>query len=218
MPGPKATPRPSGGMRQTFGRMDGGLNEGHSDANAMQAAMSNKSATQQQAMKAVGQKKPNQGNKGGNLGQMLQGNEGAKQARDPRPVGSLKQELVDRPLKDTVDEIKEFFSIKRLLDIDPNRDTPEEQAKKKQMHARWQQLTQAEQQVAKQKYQEKVKKKQEEERQKQMKEQREKEQKAQAIAPPSTPKRGPGSPGGNKSATAQLQQSRQTIGSLNSAN
>lgn len=218
MPGPKAVPRPSGGMRQTFGRMDGGLNEAHSDSNAMKAAMGNKSATQNQAMKAIGQKKPNQGGKGTNLGQALQGQPGSKQAVEPRPIGSFKQELVDRPFKDIVGEIKQFFSIKRLLDIDPSGDTPEEKAKKKQMHARWQKLTQAEQQVAKQKYQEKLKKKQEEEREKQMKEQREKEQKAKAIAPPSTPKRGPGSPGGNKSATAQLQQSRQTIGSLNSAN
>jgi hypothetical protein len=200
-------------MRTSFG----GLNEAGLEEQSMQAASQQKQLQQQ-----VGDS--SQSNTGGSaLKSKGQNSQQQAQVRKPREVGGLKQELVERPMKDIGQEVKKFFDINALLNINPVEDTPEEQARKKKMLQRWQKLTKAEQKVAQEKYQEKLRKEQEEERQKQIKKQREEEQKQQTIAPPSSPKKGPGMfKGGQKGnkgkAMNQLQQQRQTIGTVSSRN
>lgn len=211
MPGPKFTTRPSGGTRQTVG----GFNESKFDEQAMQAAAISKQQSQQQAVKAVGQNKSGED----------PGQESSKsgQQKQPRSVGSLKQELIDRPFKDATSELKglvKSFSPSELLGIDSNNDTPEEIARKKKMHARWQKLTQAEQKVAQEKYQKRLQEKQREQ-EKQRQKQFEEQQKQQEIAPPSSPQKGPSltSKKTSKSlAMDQLQRSRQSLGGPGSAN
>ncbi len=203
--GPKNLPGKSGGMRPSFG----GLGEGHMEEQAMQSAMQ---------QKALGQKAgdSSQSSTGGSA--LKPGGQQKKpQQRKPRKVGTLSEELVKRPLKDIGEEIKTFFSIKTWLGIEDPKDTPEEQMRKKKMHQRWQKLTQEEQRVAQEKYQKEMKKKQEEEREKQIKKQKEEQKKAASIAPPSTPKSGPGAnmagKQSNKSrAMSKLEMDRQTPG------
>jgi len=203
--GPKSLPGKSGGMRPSFG----GLGEGHLEEQAMQSAMQ---------QKALGQKAgdSSQSTTGGSALQPG-GQQKKPQQRKPRKVGTLKEELLNRPFKDAVDELKGFFSLSSWLGIEDNKDTTEEQMRKKKMHQRWQKLTQDEQRVAQEKYQKEMKKKQEEEREKQIKKQKEEQKKAQSIAPPSTPKSGPGAGmAGQKSnkgrAMQKLQMDRTSLG------
>ena len=188
--------------------------------------------SQQQASKAT-----NQGSQGGDLGkELLTGGKGGrnpgkskkkKQQSQPRAMGSVKQELINRPFKDIVSGLGELikaFSPSEILQIDSNNDTPEEIARKKKMHARWQKLTQAEQKVAKEKSQKRLQKKQREEQEKQRKKQLKEQQKQQSIAPPSSPQKGPSLVGkGQKKssknlAMGQMQRSRQGLGGPGSVN
>ncbi|MBD3250796.1 MAG: hypothetical protein GF381_04505 [Candidatus Pacebacteria bacterium] len=237
MPGPKFTPTASGGMRRTVGG-PGGSSSGFEekfDQQALAQAAANKQASQSQALNASQVAGANAGQGADKLAQLeaLAGGKGAggksqnaaasQAQKPPRSVGSLKQELVSRPIQDAKGELVEFFNVNKLLGID-NQDAPEEQARKKKMHQRWKQLTEAEQKVAQQKYQQKLKQKQEEERQKQIQKQREQEQKSQQIAPPSSPQKGPSLLGkgqkksGKNLAMGQLQRSRQSMGGPGSPN
>lgn len=193
--------RQSGGMRQSFGGMSS-LDGERMEEQAVQGA------TQQ---KAVAQQSSNAGTKS-------QPKQNAK--KPPRDVSSLSEELLKRPAQDVSQELKSLFDLNALLGINRD-DTPEEKAKKKQLHQRYQQLTQAEQQVAKERYQKELQKKQEEEKNKQQKEQEEREQEASAL--PSVgkvSKRGTALMGGSKKkkAAAQMVHDRQRIGKVAGAN
>jgi hypothetical protein len=136
----------------------------------------------------------------------------------PREVSSFSEELIKRPLHDLGKELKLFVDLNELLGIAQG-DTPEEQVKKKQLHQRYQQLTQAEQQVAKQKYQEKLQRRQEEEK---AKEQKRQEEQAKPSLPPPTGKKNLqgmfGMVGSQKKQAAQrLAFDRQRIGKLMNA-
>ena len=135
-------------------------------------------------------------------------------ANKPRQVGSLKEELLTRPVKDIAQGLASIFDIKSILGINEIKDTPEEQMKKKQLHQRFNQLTQEEQQVAQQKYQQEMQKKKQEEEEKKIKKQKEDQAKAASIAPPSSPNKGPVGPGGSgkKRAEAKLEMDRKTLG------
>ena len=206
--GPKSLPGKSGGMRPSFG----GLGEGHLEEQAMQSAMQ---------QKALGQKAgdSSQSTTGGSA--LQPGGQAQKaQQRQPRKVSGLKDELIKRPLKDIGAELKSFLSLGTWLGIEDNKDTPEEQMRKKKMHQRWQKLTQDEQRVAQEKYQKEMKKKQEEEREKQIKKQKEEQQKAASIAPPTSTKKGPGmhmaqAKNSKQRAEAQLRQDRTTLSGSN---
>jgi hypothetical protein len=191
--------------------MSGEVDSERLDQQAMQQAVQSK-AQQQQGSNAPAKA----------MGQSGQKKKKAQQKKPPRSVGNLKQELITRPAQDIAEGLMSFFDIAGLLDIDSTNDTPEDQARKKKMHQRWQQLTKAEQKVAREKYQKELKKKQEEEKRKQMEKKKQQQQKQQNIAPPSSTSKKPGLFIGGKSkkkkSMNRLQQQRQTMGTLVSPN
>lgn len=198
MPAPHAVARPSGGFRPSLDS----FNEEQEAAQALGGVANQKQLGQQAAqLPATAGKKP--------------GSTGNSQpaAKPPRAMGSLTEELIKRPLTDIKDEILKFLDIPTLLGIRPQTDTPEEQAKKKQIHQRWQTMTQEQQQIAAQRYQAEMQKKQREEQEKQIKKQQEAQRQAAELAVPSTPAKGPMGPGSShKSRTmTQLSQQRNTI-------
>ncbi len=142
--------------------------------------------------------------------------------KPPREVGTLAEELITRPIKDIAEGIRSIFSLNDLLNINPQTDTPEQQAKKKQMHQRYQQLTQDEQAEAQRQYQEEMERKQQEEQEAQEKKRREQEAASQDIQAPSSPQKGPVGPSGNsgkKRAMTKLTNDRKNpIGSLSDNN
>ena len=66
--------------------------------------------------------------------------------------GSLSEELIKRPLKDIAKGLMSFFDIGALLGSKPADESPEDKVKKKQIHSRFEQLTQEEQAYVQQKY------------------------------------------------------------------
>lgn len=209
--------------------MGGGFGE-HLDENAMQQAMGQKQLAQQ----ATNQQSALQAGQGGGKAQtdfsQLQseaGLDGLQQTQagnpsqqpKPRPVGTLAEELVARPVQDVIAGIKSLFDINALLGINPQTDSPEDQARKQKMHQRWQQLDQEQQQVAQQKYQQEMQKKQAEEEEKQRRQQ-EAAAANQTIQAPSSPKKGPEGPGGSKKqkAVTKLENDRKQLGGPSSVN
>jgi hypothetical protein len=186
--------------------------------------------SQAQGAQTLTNQKPTQTNtQGSSQTQDLQRMAAKQQAaqatqKQTRPIGSLGEELFKRPVKDIAtglkDAVKDTFDINKILGINSQTDTQEKQAKRKQIHQRWQKLDQEQQQYAKQRYQEMMQKKQQEDEEKEMKRRQEKQQKSASIAPPSGTKKGPVGPSGSKKqkANTQLQQSRTTIGKLQGAN
>ncbi len=199
--------RQSGGMRNVG--LSGGIDSERLEQQAIQAAAQNKSAQQQGAAAPA---KPSAQSQ-------------TQQARQPQPsreVGSIKEELVERPAKDVVKGLKSIFDINRLLEIDLEKDNPEEITRKKKLHQRWQQLTKAEQQVAQQKYQQELKKKQEEEKRQQLEKERQEKAKQKTIAPPTSVSKKPGlfiaGKSTKKKAQNRLQQQMKTMGIMGSPN
>jgi len=195
MPGKPAQgsrPRPGGGFNQGLGN----FSDEHLNESAMQSAMQQKQMTQQAAQTAG---TPNPAQKA--TGKPMQ--QGAGQQAQPRPdrqLGTLGEELVKRPLADLWSEIKKFFDINTILGINPVTDTPEEQAKKKQLHQRYQQLDQEQQRVAQEKFQEEMKRKQQEEQEEARKKQIEEQKKQdKSVLSTSKPKSGPQGPASGKS-------------------
>jgi len=207
MPGPTPVTRASGGMRQNFGSKN--IDSEHMEQQAMQGAVQQKALQQQSSNTPTKQPAQSQTQK-------------PQLPTPPREVGSLKQELITRPAKDIKKELFKFVDINLLLNIDPTNDTPEKQAKKKQLHARYQQLTEAEQKVAREKYQKTLQEKQEEEEQQQAKKEKAKQQKQASIAPPSSVSKRPGLIGvgkGSKGKTmGRLKQQLKTMGIVGGAN
>ena len=194
---PSMRARPGGGFN-----LGGGFNE-HLDEAAMAQASKQKQLTQAQADPATTQA----------AAQKAQ----AQVQKPPPEVGSLTDELVKRPAKGVWEELKKFFSLNTWLGIEPPQlKTPEEQAKAKQIHQRYQQLDREQQEVARRRYQELMQKKKAEEEEKMRKKQLEEQKKAQEIQMPSSPKKGPIGPGMSKKqkAQARLQQQMKTIGTV----
>ncbi len=211
MPGPKPTarPRPMGGFNSNLG----GFSE-HLDENAMQSAMQQKQLSQQQTSTQQGTGKAGTNpllDKTNALDQKP--SQGTFQPAQPREVGSIKDELLSRPVKDVVKGLASLFDIGALLGIKVE-DTPEDQAKKQQLHQRWQKLDQEQQQVAQQKYQAKM---QAEKHQREEEEQRQQAEQARAqerIVMPSSPKKGPVGPAGSKRKRTEdmMEHQRKTLG------
>lgn len=195
---PAFRPRPMGGFNPGMGD----LNE-HLDENAMQAAVQQK-ALAQQGTTTSQSSSSNQKAAGSQTGIPAQ----------PREVGSLAEELLERPAQDVRQQLVDLFDINRILGISLEQDDPGTQARKKQLHSRWQQLNQEQQQYAQQKYKEEMEKKKQEEQEKQAREQQAKQAEQQQLAVPSSPQKGPVGPGGSKKSRAvqKLQQDRQTLG------
>lgn len=206
MPGPApaaARPRLSGaGFNDGFGE----INE-HMDQQALQQAVQQKSLGQQAThtgTTSTSQTHPHT--------QTPQG-----EAPQPREV-SPAQELQWFG-QDILQGLASFFDINAAFQIDPVKHDPEKQAKKKQLHHRFQELTQEEQKYAQEKYQEEMKKKQEEEQEKQLRAQQEQQQAAQELHVPSSPQKGPVGPGSSSKQKAmnKLQHDRKTLGGPQSA-
>lgn len=189
--GAKTQMRPGGGFRQTFGS---GFSDEHESAAALSSATAQKQTAQQSSV----------------LGQ--QGVAKQQQtASNPRNIANLGEELILRPAKDIVNAFKSFFDLNAILGI-KTEDPPEKKAKKQKIAQNWQKLTQEEQAYVQQKYQEEQQKKQQEMQEEQKRKEEEARQaEEQIIAPPSSPKKGPVGPSGNKKQqTAQLMQNKRT--------
>ena len=195
----------------------GNFSDEHIQENDMQAAMQQKAMSQfaGNATQAAGAGTP------GPQGQSPFGTPvPGEKPQEPRPVGSLTDELIKRPAKDIARGLLSLFDLNALLGIKPGEDDPAQQAKRKQMLNRFNKLTQEQQDIAKQRYQLEMKKKQQEEQEKQAKKQREEQQKANSVELPSSPKKGPVGPGGSKKqkAVQKLEQDRKTLSGPQSAN
>lgn len=215
MPKPTATPRAMGGFNSGFGN----FSDEHLEENAFQQAMGQK-ALGQQATAASQSTTGGSALQPGQLPGQLPGQQPGAQPPQPREVSTIPDELVKRPAKDIVQGLKSIFDINTLLGIDPTKDDPQTQARKKQQLQRWQSLNQEQQQYAQQLFQEKMKKKQQAEQEEQMKKQQEQQRQAQSFEMPSSPKKGPVGPGGSgkKAAVTKLEQDRKTLGGPASAN
>lgn len=108
---------------------------------------------------------------------------------EPREVAKISEEA-KRGVEDVWLEVKNFFSVNTWLGIDPDKMSPEEEAQAKQFHARYQQLDQEQQAVAKQLYQEKIQRKRVQEEEDKRKKELEEEQADQSIAMPMGPQKG----------------------------
>ncbi|MDH5532892.1 MAG: hypothetical protein OEX81_00495 [Candidatus Pacebacteria bacterium] len=141
---------------------------------------------------------------------------GAQTDQAPRAIGSIGEELVKRPLADIAKGIKSIFSLDNLLGVESNKPDPQAQAKKKQLHQRFNQLSQEEQGVARERYQQEMERKQrmaeEDERSRQMK-----AQSKQSIVMPSSPQKGNGGQSKKQNAMQQLQDDRTKIGKVQGA-
>lgn len=215
MPAPRsaAAHSPAGGMMGGLGQ----FSDERLDEAAMQRAMTQKAVTQQQSstQPATG-KAGTQPLPAGPDTTAPSQTKGTFQPDVPREVGTLKQELVERPAHDIITGLKSFFDINVLLGIQPQADSPEEQAHKKQLHQRWQQLNQEQQQVAKQRYQQELQKKERAKQEEEARKQQEQQAEQQRIAVPKSPKKGPIGPasGGSRKQNAEemMEQSRKGIG------
>lgn len=140
---------------------------------------------------------------------------------EPREVGTIKQELVERPLADIKHELGQLFSLEHLLGIENPKDGPEQKAKRQQMWQKYNQLSAEEKAIADARYQEQMTRKRQQEEEAQIRRQQEEAARSQSIAMPSSPQKGPPDQGGkskSQAAMQQLKQDRTTIGKLQSAN
>jgi hypothetical protein len=210
-PRPAARPRISGGFNQNMGA----FNE-HLDDDAMQNAMQQKGLTQQNASAAD----PTGMGGGGALPGAAGTQNRPAQPPKPREIGSITEELVNRPAQDIFKGLKSIFDLNSLLGLPQAEDDPQTKARKQQMLQRYNKLSDEQQAVARQKYQESMQKKQAEEQEKQAKKQQEEQQKSQTINVPSGTKKGPEGPGGSKKQKAvnKLQQDRKTLGGPKGSN
>lgn len=140
----------------------------------------------------------------------------------PREVGSLQEELLHRPVADIGSELKAFVDPYQLLNINPETDTPEEQAQKKQLHQRFTKLEAEDEQEAKKQFNLRMQQRQQQLKEDQMKQQQQAQAK-QTFVVPGGKKDGPVGPGGGKSKKAdtmqQMQQQRSSpLSKLQGAN
>lgn len=206
--GAKFQMRPGGGFRQSFGA---GLSDEHESALSGAASASQKQNNQQAAVLGQQGLAKQQALAAGAGQTPLARSETAQQQTPPREISSLGDELIKRPFKDLLQTGKAFFDLNALLGINPN-DPPEKKAKKQKIAQNWQKLSSEEQAYVQQQYQIEQQKKQQELQAEQERQEREAQAaEEQAIAPPSSPQKGPvGLSGNKKQKTAQLMQNRRS--------
>lgn len=122
--------------------------------------------------------------------------------------------------QDVATGVKDFFSINTWLQINPEAKDPEELAKRRQVHARFKELDEEQQAVARQMYEAELQKKKAAEEEEAQRKQAQEAQKEQELPMPSSPQKGPVGPAGSgkKRAIQKLQQDRQGIRSLSGSN
>lgn len=205
--GAKQQVRPGGGFRQSFGN----FSDEHENAAAAGAAATQKQAAQQSSILGQQGVAKQQAAAAGAGQTPLASPEVKQQQTPPRNISNLGEELIKRPAVDILNTFKSFFDLNAILGINPG-DTPEQKTKKQKVAQNWQKLTQEEQAFVQQEFQKNQQKKQQELQEEQARKEEEARQAdAQAIAPPSSPKKGPIGPGGNKKQQAsQLMQNKRT--------
>jgi len=198
-PKPAVRPRLSGGgFNQGFGE----VNE-HMDEQAQQQAAAQKSLSQQGTSQATSP---------GAQAQQAAGQH-SQASQTPREVTPRKE--LPWFMQDLAEGLASFFDVNAVFQIDPAKDSPEEQAQKQQMHQRYQQLSQEEKNYVQQKYKMDLQKKQQQEQEEQQKKQQQ-QQESQQLSVPSSPQKGPVGPGSQnkkKGAIDKMQQERKTLGS-----
>jgi hypothetical protein len=169
------------------------------------------------APKGMGGMSPPGGEVPDEIAQMMAGgsagsNSVKSAASSSSPVGTIKDEI-KRGAKDVFQEIKDFFTLETWLGIKPAGMDPQQQAKSKQLHSRYQNLDQEQQMVARKMYQEKMQRKQAEDEQAARKKQMEAQRTAQAFETPSGPSKGAKNQGqsGKQRVATKLQQDRTTL-------
>jgi hypothetical protein len=141
---------------------------------------------------------------------------GGQTDQTPRTIGSIGEELVKRPMADIARGIKSIFSVSNLLGVETPQEKPEDQAKKKQLHQRYNQLSQEEQRVARERYQHEMERKQRMAEEDDISRQR-KAQSKQSIVMPSGPQKGNGGKSKKQDAMQSLQDDRTKIGKVQGA-
>jgi len=197
-PGPKPQSSPRRGASAGLANMPASPDA--IDENTLQAAQQMMTSSQGSSGSKSGSKNPLQNNQS-------------------RELGSIPEELFIRPAQDIWQQMVGLADITTWLGADNAKD-PEKTAKRRQMHQRWQQLTQEEQQVAHQRYQAEMQRKKQQEEERQRKAMQEQQQQ-QTITAPSSPQKGPRGPAGKskkQKAQTKLQQDRQRMGGSLSAN
>jgi len=205
--GPSKAVRPGGGFRPgNFGN----FNEEHLEQGSTTQAVSQFSQNQQAAAAAQ------QSTGGSALKQVSEDQPGQKiDQHPPRAMGTAKRELIEKPVKNFLDEIKHLFSLHRLLNIDSSGDSPEDKARKKQMIQRASKFDNEVKQEAEQNYQKELEKKKQEEEEEQRKKEEEKRKKQENREAPKKTKKGAVGPGGKsrkKTADLTLERNRKGIG------
>ncbi len=217
--GPGARVRAGGGFNQFADELGGE----HLQSSAMQQAMQQKAAAQKTADPRAGQTSQAKMQQQALAQQLQQQQERAGgQPQAPREVGTIPEEF-KRMGQDAFQELKSFFSLNTWLGVKPETDDPEEVAKRKKLHERWQNLTEEQQAVAKRQYQEELERKRAEEEEAQQKKQLEEQKKERGLPMPASPQKGPIGPGTagkskKQDAVQRLQQSRQQLSGPSSLN
>ena len=124
---PTARPRTGGGMGQGLGQFGEHLDESALKQAVGQKSMAQAAADPKMAAAAAQGAKQQQAASTG-------------QATPPREVGTLKEELIKRPLKDIWQEIKQFFTLNTWLGINPDTKDPKEKQKQAAIHQRYMKL------------------------------------------------------------------------------
>lgn len=188
--GHSAAPRPGGGFNAGRGPFGG-----HLDETAMMEAMQAKGLQQQKASASTSPT-PH-----------------SSTQQQPRDVGSLKDELFTYPAQDLVGSFKSVFDLDTWLGVQPTAEQEQERARKEVLLKRFNQLTDQEQAVFKQRYQERLKKLQLEEEEKAQRRQAEEQQRQASITLPRKAASGPVGPGmgAKQKAKAQLDFDRQRM-------
>lgn len=203
---PAMRPRPGGGFNPGLGQFND-----HLDEQSMQSAMKQKALSQM----AGAQTGPAPaGSTGGNP---LAGMGGMAGAGSP----SIFDAVITQPVQDLAKTFLEALHLDKILGFSGDNDTPEQKAKKGAMHKRYQQLTEEQQAVARQKYQERLQKEKAQREQEEQRKRMEEQRKAESVVVPTSVKKGPEGPGGGKSkksnAIQKLQQDRKTLNGPQSA-
>ncbi len=134
-------------------------------------------------------------------------------ATPPREVGSITEELVTRPLQDIGDVVKSGFNVNEWFGI-KNTDTPEQQQRNQELHARYQQLTGEQQQRFQARLQREQQRKSQMAQEDNARAERKRAEAASTIVMPTGPQRGEQKP---KSQTQQMTNNRQNFNKVQSS-
>ncbi len=138
----------------------------------------------------------------------------------PREVGSIPEELIQRPLNDLGQEVKSWFDINKWFGINTE-DTPEAKQRKTELHQRYQQLNQEQQQYFQARLKREMERKNQMAQDQQLRDQQKAAAEQNGLPEPSSPQKGPGSEGKKKSQSQRMtnvvNQNRQSFNKMQSS-